>query len=69
MSFFQREADRLRSALTETPMGDRFNELYAAQQAIAWATDPERITSPLDMIQRFNNHEGSRDCPSPLHQA
>ena len=51
----QKEADRLRSALGETPLGDRFNELYAAQQALAWAADPDSFKSPLNMIQQSSS--------------
>src|SRR5258708_7563772 len=28
--------------LCETPFNDRFDQLYAAQQALAWAADPEQ---------------------------
>jgi hypothetical protein len=40
-------------ALCETPFNERFDQLYAAQQALAWAADPEQRESPLDMINRF----------------
>lgn len=68
MSVTQEEADRLRSALTTTPLGARFDELYAAQQALAWATDPEHLESPLNMIRRFSGDtaEGSTSCLSEL---
>lgn len=59
------EADRLRSALLETPLGGRFDRLHAAQQALAWATDPETFKSPYDLIS--GNPEGSKDCPSVSH--
>jgi hypothetical protein len=60
------EADCIRSALCETPFGARFDQLYAAQQALARVTDPKRFESPLDMIQRFaiGTVEGSEGCPS-----
>src|SRR5260370_5079751 len=38
--------------LCETPFNERFDQLYAAQQALAWAADPEQRESPLDMINR-----------------
>jgi hypothetical protein len=71
MSFVQREADRIRSALQNTPLGGDFDRLYAAQQALAWIADPDWFSSPLDMIQRSLNGtlEGSRDCPSSFHPA
>ena len=49
------EVERIRSALRETPFGDRFNQLYAAQQALAWMFDPDCFESPLHMIDRFND--------------
>jgi hypothetical protein len=64
MSILEKEADRLRSALTETPLGSAFDEIYSAQQALAWASDPQNVTSPMDMIQQFNTHASSGDCPS-----
>ena len=66
MNFLKVEADRLRSALQQTPLGARFDELYAAQQAIQWAIDPTQCESPMDMINRFNLsiREGSEDCQS-----
>ena len=68
MERLNEEAARLRAALGETPLGPRFDELYAAQQALAWVIDPENRESPLDMIQRFSNgtHQGSEGCPSEL---
>ena len=39
--------------LCETPFNERFDQLYAAQQALAWAANPEQRESPLDMINRF----------------
>ena len=51
MSFLQGEADRIRSVLCNTPLGDMFNQLYAAQQALAWVTAPDHVSSPLDMIE------------------
>jgi hypothetical protein len=65
MSFMQGEADRLRSALLETPVGSKFDRLHAAQQAFAWASDPTVYKSPFDMIEgAIDNPVGSEDCPS-----
>jgi hypothetical protein len=57
-----KEADRLRSALLETPLGDRFDRLHAAQQALAWAADSETFKSPYDLV--IGSPEGSEGCPS-----
>ena len=58
----QQEADRLRSALLETPLGSRFDRLHAAQQALAWAADQDTFKSPYDLV--IGNPEGSEGCPS-----
>ena len=59
MGFLEREADRLRSALESAP-GERFNQLYAAQQAVAWASDPDGFKSPFLLI--MGTQEGLGDC-------
>lgn len=50
MSFVQREIDRIRSALLADPEGERYQELYAAQQALSWALEPNGFGSPIDVI-------------------
>lgn len=60
MSFLQREADRLRSALLATLPGTRYDQLYAAQQALVWASDPVAYRSPSLMI--MGTLEGLEDC-------
>jgi hypothetical protein len=62
MEHATKEADRLRSALLQTPVGDRFYQLLAAQQALAWMNDPETFKSPYDLVS--GNPEGLEDCPS-----
>jgi hypothetical protein len=74
MSFLQKEADRLRSALQRTPLGHQFDRLYAAQAALYWAIDPAERTSPLDYIEGRGNGaiskaEGSTDYPSVCYPA
>jgi hypothetical protein len=73
MSFLEREADRLRSALRQTPSGPQFDRLYAAQAALHWAIDPTERTSPLDYIEGRSNPTvskaaGLEGCPSSSHQ-
>lgn len=58
----QKEADRLRSALTQTPAGDTYDRLYAAQQAVLWTIDPETFKAPFDLIIG-GTLEGSEGCP------
>jgi hypothetical protein len=59
MSFIQREIDKIRSKLIETN-DQHHSELYAAQQALAWALEPDGIRSPYKMI--MGTQEGSEDC-------
>jgi len=61
MSYTEREADRLRSALLETPPGPEFDRLHSAQQALVWAADPLIFRSPYDSITC--NPGGSKGCP------
>jgi len=51
MGFIQRELDRIGSALRHTQPSNRYNELYAAQQALEWSLDPTSCASPLEMIE------------------
>jgi hypothetical protein len=60
MRFLEKEADRLRSALTQTPAGAIYDRLYAAQQAVVWAVDPETFRAPYDLIT--GTPEGSEGC-------
>lgn len=50
MSFLQREIDRLQRALRSSSNKDRYHEFYAAQQALAWASEPNGYASPMKML-------------------
>jgi hypothetical protein len=50
MGMVDRELDRIAVALRQTPSGPRYEELYAAQQALSWATDPYTFASPGDFL-------------------
>ena len=50
MSFIQRELDRLSTALRQKNSPDRHCQLYAAQQALAWALEPTAFGKPCDVI-------------------
>ena len=64
MSFIQRELDRIGNALTGAQSGNRYAELYAAQQALAWAMEPTGFKPPYDMLaSATGTQEGSGDCP------
>ncbi len=67
MSFIQRELDRISSALREDPQSNDYDRLYAAQQALSWASDPGRFASPMKHIRGIQ--EDSEDCsavPRPI---
>jgi len=52
------ERERITDALRATPIDNpRFRELYVASTALAWASDPEMFSSPLDYIEGRANHE------------
>ncbi|MBZ9873095.1 hypothetical protein LB542_19800 [Mesorhizobium sp. BR1-1-9] len=63
MSFIQREIDRIRESLVASD--PRYDELYAAQQALEWALEPSGIKPPYAMI--MGTQEGSGDCSAPSH--
>ena len=66
MSLIERELRKIETAMA-AEQGDRHRELYAAQQALAWASDPYGFKPPFVMI--MGTQEGSADCsahPSPL---
>jgi len=65
MSFIQRELDRLGRALREPQAPDSHVKLYAAQQALAWAMEPDGFASPMRTI--MGTQEGLADCSGPLH--
>lgn len=67
MSFIQRELDRINGALLDPANADVYDRLYAAQQALAWATEPSGFRSPYDSVMGIP--EGSEGClvhPHPL---
>lgn len=48
MGYIKRELDKISAAIRGGSNHER--ELYAAQQALAWATEPEGFASPFAMI-------------------
>ena len=50
VGFVARELDRLAEALREPQPPKRYGELYAAQQALCWALDPEHYKGPTATI-------------------
>ena len=58
MSFISREIDKIRLAMLDGKGNSK--ELYAAQQALEWALEPDGIQSPYTMI--MGTQEGKEDC-------
>jgi hypothetical protein len=56
----QGELGKIGVALVETKDPERYNRLYAAQQALAWALNPAAFRSPLAFV--MGRSEGSGDC-------
>lgn len=65
MSFIERELVRIGSALRDSQYEEHRDALYAAQQALSWAQDPNSLRTPYGMIMGIQ--EGSEDC-SDLHR-
>ena len=65
MSFIQRELDRIGDALRSNPQANDYDRLYAAQQALAWASDPQGFRPPFASIR--GTQEGSEGCSAPPH--
>jgi hypothetical protein len=63
MSFIQRELNKISIALASG--SSNYAELYAAQQALAWAADPTGFASPHAMLTGIL--EGSEDCSDGRH--
>ena len=66
MSFVARELERLSRALGEGAENPRYPEIYAAQQALSWALEPQGFAAPYAML--LDIPEVSGDCSAPVHQ-
>lgn len=62
MRSIQRELDRIGEAIRHSNPVPRYDELYAAQQALMWVLDPETYKAPYDLLVS-GTPEGSGDCP------
>lgn len=52
------ELERLAVALLDHERPECYREIYAAQQALAWALEPSSCKSPYDLIM----HTPSEEC-------
>lgn len=50
MGFMERELERVKRGLREPQSDERYCHLYAAQQALSWALDPQGFAAPYDTI-------------------
>ena len=54
MSFIEREKDIINEMIRNTPEGsEAYQPLHAAQQALAWASEPNGYSSPSATINKF----------------
>lgn len=65
MSFVQRELDKIAGALREPHLADKYEQLYAAQQALSWALNPSGFRAPYDEIMGIL--AAPEDCPASIH--
>jgi hypothetical protein len=62
MLFVQRELERIQGVLTLDEKPQRYDELYAVQQALVWVLDSDTFKAPRDMLA-MSTQEDSGDCP------
>ncbi len=48
--FVRRELNKIEAALHKPQQEERYRQLYAAQQALAWSLEPDGFASPYDVI-------------------
>jgi hypothetical protein len=65
--FVQRELDRIAIALREAPTPEHYARLYAAQQALSWALEPDGFAAPYEVITGIR--EDSEGCSENLRRA
>ncbi len=61
----ERELDRIGAALTQSDPVPRYDELYAAQQALKWTLDPDTYKAPFDLLVPVSDTpEDLKGCPA-----
>jgi len=65
MSFVSRELNRIQAILSATPKPERYTELYAAQQALAWALEPTGFQSPVSFV--LDTREDEAGCSPDIY--
>ena len=65
--FIERELEGIAQALREPRFADQYDQLYAAQQALSWALEPEGFKRPYDMLTSTPaDLAGCSGLPRPL---
>jgi len=66
MGFIQRELARIAKLLPTLTGTPEYDQLYAAQQALSWALEPNGFKSPIDLVAGIQEgREGYWDAPHP----
>lgn len=65
MSFIQRELNRIREQLKKGENFPEYDNLYAAQQALSWAIEPDGYKPPYDLV--MSTQASSKGCLSFGH--
>lgn len=67
--FVERELRRIEQALRDPQPADRYCQLYAAQQALAWALEPSGFAEPYIVIceGRVQAIEGIQEDSASRH--
>jgi len=65
MSFIQRELRRIATEMQKVQDQEQYRQLYAAQQALSWAIDPDQFRQPYETIMGIQ--EGLKDCSVVWH--
>ena len=63
MGFVDRELERVVTKLQAGPLADgERSQLYAVQQALLWALEPESYMSPFNMLAPIDIPEAPEGC-------
>jgi len=68
MQFIEHELSRIHHALTSDERPEGYDQLYAAQQALAWTLDPATFTAPSQMLV-IDIREGSAGCREEIYRS
>jgi hypothetical protein len=52
MGFIERELEKVRDALAKQQAPEIYCQLYAVQQALIWALEPQGFAAPFETIER-----------------